>query len=434
MVGEPEAEGPIGIGEEGPPVSRGEEGVADRVPRGGEGLRGVEVVGQRRPEASEVRPHPLLVGVTFGVAGDDGVADEPPVRGRRRLDRLPREGLLLAVVRLQEEVAERHRVVPALHQGVDHEDVTLRLRDLLAAEVEELVVHPGAHPRVHVEHALALGHLVGVVHTDVVDPARVDVEVGAQVLGRHRGALDVPPGKAASPGRVPLLLSLHAGWRELPQREVGGVPLVIDVLHAAAGLELVEVDAGELGVPRERRHVEVHAVVDDVGVPLLLEGADHGDLLVDVSRRAGDEVGFEAAEPAAVGRPLLCVERGDLARRLTRGRGGELHLVVGVVAIRHEVADVGDVGDVRDLVARRDQHPTQEVREQLAAHVAQRLGRVDGGTARVDPDLGCIEWHERLQPARPRVVEPDLLEPGCRRVGGHPPIIADQPAATGTAW
>ena len=56
------------------------------------------------------------------------------------------------------------------------------------------------------------------------------------------------PGKPAAPRRVPLLLALHAGRRELPQGEVGRVPLGLDVLDPAAGRELVEVEAGELGV------------------------------------------------------------------------------------------------------------------------------------------------------------------------------------------
>ena len=127
------------------------------------------------------------------------------------------------------------------------------------------------------------------------------------------------PGKPRPHGESHSCWRCTPGGRELPQGEVGRVALGLDVLDPAAGRELVEVEAGELGVARERRHVEVHAVVDHVGVALLLERADHGDLLVDVRGRARHEVGLEAAEPATVVGPLLRVERGDLRGRLAGG-------------------------------------------------------------------------------------------------------------------
>jgi hypothetical protein len=180
--------------------------------------------------------------------------------------------------------------------SVHEQHVALALGDLLAADVEELVVHPHRHPRVHVEGALGLGHLVGVVHPHVVDAAGVDVEALAEVLHRHRRALDVPAGEPHAPRGVPLLQPRAAGRAELPQGEVGRVALVRHVLHPPGGLQVVEVEVGELGVAREGGHVEVDAVVDHVGVAPLLEGADQGDLLGDVVGGPGDHVGFEAAE------------------------------------------------------------------------------------------------------------------------------------------
>ena len=42
------------------------------------------------------------------------------------------------------------------------------------------------------------------------------------------------------------------------------------------------------------------------------------------------------------------------------------------------------------------------------------------------PTVGRVQRRERLHLARAGVVEPQLLEPGRRHVGGHPPIMADQ--------
>ena len=73
---------------------------------------------------------------------------------------------------------------------------------------------------------LGLGYLVRMVDGDVVDAARVDVELLAQVLHAHGRALDVPARIASAPGTVPDQgLVLELGLRE-PEGEVGGIALV----------------------------------------------------------------------------------------------------------------------------------------------------------------------------------------------------------------
>ena len=177
----------------------------------------------------------------------------------------------------------------------------------------------------------------------------------------------------STPGGVSFQSAKSAGWR-----------LASMCSTRPRRGELVEVEVGELGVARERGHVEVHAVVDDVGVAPLLEDLDHRDLLRDVAGRTRLEVGLEAADATAIGLPLLGVELRDLGRGLAGAGRRQLHLVVGVIAVGDEVPDVGDVGDVGDVVARGRQHPPQDVREELAAHVAEVLGRVHGRAAGVD--------------------------------------------------
>jgi hypothetical protein len=203
--------------------------------------------------------------------------------------------------------------------------------------------------------------------------------------------------------------------------------LGLHVVDPPAGGQLVEGEAGEVGVAREGADVEVHAVVDHVRVTPILQGLDHRDLLRDVVGRPRFHVRLQAPEPAAVVLPLARVGGRDLGRRLAGGGGRRLDLVVALVGVGHQVAHVGDVDDVGDLVASRQEHPTQQVwRHDLAAHVAERLWRVDGGSARVDPHprrLQRLEPHER---PGARVVEPQLLQAGRRRAVGHPPIMADR--------
>src|SRR5439155_12296656 len=61
------------------------------------------------------------------------------------------------------------------------------------------------------------------VRKDQVEPAEMDLEARAEELLRHRGALDVPAGTPAAPGRVPR--GVLAFFRRLPEGEVARVLL-----------------------------------------------------------------------------------------------------------------------------------------------------------------------------------------------------------------
>src|SRR5215211_8919842 len=56
---------------------------------------------------------------------------------------------------------------------------------------------------------------------DEVEAAAVDLELGAEVLLGHHGALDVPARPATAPGRVPP--GVLPRLVRLPEREVAGV-------------------------------------------------------------------------------------------------------------------------------------------------------------------------------------------------------------------
>ena len=284
---------------------RREIAAARRLPGDREGARGVQIVAHGLVEALLQGRELRQVQPAGGVAHLGRGPHEPVVARRGRFHGLVAEHLLLAVVGLEEEVAEGQGRMARGDEIVEDRHVALRLRHLLAAQLEELVVQPEPHPRVHVEAALGLGDLVAVVDGDVVDAAGVDVEGRAQVLGAHGRALEVPAGEARAPGRIPLLQAL-AGLRvgELPEREVRRMALAGHVADAGARLLPREVQAREVRVARELRGVEVDAVLDAVGVPLLLQHADHVDLLGDVLGRLADDLRRQAAGALAIGEPL----------------------------------------------------------------------------------------------------------------------------------
>src|SRR4029453_18347914 len=103
--------------------------------------------------------------------------------------------------------------------------------------------------------SLGLGDLVLVVREDEVRAAAVDLERHAQHGLGHRRALDVPPGSALAPGRLPpAVLALLAA---LPEREVLRRLLELGGVVPLALLHLLEGAVRELAVALERGDPEV---------------------------------------------------------------------------------------------------------------------------------------------------------------------------------
>ena len=137
-------------------------------------------------------------------AGSEGERNTSRKRSARRS---PRARVLDEVERLppvprREE--EEHVSRPPLVEGVLQRDVVAdRLVHLLAAELEHPVVHPELGER---PPGARLGDLVLVVREDEVEPAAVDLEVGAEVLSdmaEHSMCQPGPAAPTASPTRCP---------------------------------------------------------------------------------------------------------------------------------------------------------------------------------------------------------------------------------------
>ena len=103
----------------------------------------------------------------------------------------------LPIVRAQ-HVEAQHLPGPIRQQLPNGEEVAKALAHLLPLHLQEAVVHPIVRHHRRMERAARLRDLVLVMGKDKVDTAAMDVEGLAQMLPRHRRALDVP---ARAPGR-----------------------------------------------------------------------------------------------------------------------------------------------------------------------------------------------------------------------------------------
>src|SRR6266851_10475303 len=122
-----------------------------------------------------------------------------------------------------------------------------------------LSVYPVVGERLAGE-GLALRDLVFVMWKDIIDAARMQVEMRAQILHRHGAALDMPAGEAASPGTVP---RHFAAWlAHLPQRKIFGVAPVRCYAFAHTRQNVLKLVAGELAIIGEAFDVKIDVAID----------------------------------------------------------------------------------------------------------------------------------------------------------------------------
>ena len=265
------------------------------------------------------------------------------------------------------------------------------------ASLQVAPVHPDRDHLV-ADRALALRDLVLVVGEPEVDAPGVDVEAFAQVLHRHRRALDVPSGEPLAPRRVPLHQPARPGG--LPQGEVGRGPLAAVGLEVpVARAEVVERVPAELPVAGERRDVVVHAAgVHHVGMAALDQGLGELDHLGDVLGGLRVQVGGPDPERGGVVEHRLGVLLGDLER--ARGprppsRAASCRSPPGLGLVRH-VTDVGDVHHLGHAQPLELEGPTDQV---------ARAGRCAGSRgACTDTRWGrtCTSSRGPVRPGRPR--------------------------------
>jgi hypothetical protein len=215
--------------------------LAHHLERGGNRLRGVEVVAHRRAELLQVRLGDGRVGLRAAALAQVRlpalVRRANPLQRRLRLVQpLIRELQRRAVMHGQQEVANHGRLV-LLAQLADGHDQPCGLGHLLLAQPHGSPVQPVAGERLlAVQVRLRLCNLVLMVREDEIHPARMDVERRAEILQAQRGAFDMPARASLAPWAVPCRLARLGGF---PQREVFGVALALVDFDARARLHLL---------------------------------------------------------------------------------------------------------------------------------------------------------------------------------------------------
>ena len=232
----------------------------------------------------------------------------------------------------------------------------------------------------------------------VVLATGVDVESLAEVLERHRRALEVPAREALAPAAVPAELTALAG--RPPEREVGMVALVRLELAAVARPQLVQRVAGQRAVAGERRDLVVQvAGGGEVGVAEVLESLGEREHLRDVLRGARELVGRQEVDQRGVGVEGGLVGVRDLAGAAALEAGRNEHRVLLAPSrVGPQVADVRDVLDMEDLDAVVQHGAPDQVGEQERAEIADVGVPVDGRAARVHAQpagLDRLDGHDR---------------------------------------
>jgi hypothetical protein len=254
--------------------------------------------------------------------------------------------------------------------------------------------------------AAGLGDFVFVVREDEVNAAGVEVEVFAEVLEDHGGALEVPAGAAFAPRAGPVVIAIF-GLAGFPEGEIGeGVFGVFVVVEGGGGLggaefEFAILEVGEAAVVFEGGDAEVNgAVGGGVGVTALDEGGDHADLMIDVGDGAGLDMWGEEVQRGAIGVEFLGPEAGELDEGLT----GFLGVANGFVV------NIGDVANVEGGGAGELDDAAEDVLGGEGAEVTDVGGAIDGGAAAVEAEGFPIQRSERVGLAGEGVEEPE---------GGH---------------
>ena len=348
---------------------------------------------RRRVRSAVPRFLPCLEGRFEARVRDPGLAQAVLVP----LDRAPVLGRL--------QVEADHLRLDLLRHVLDQEEVLLRFRHLGAAQEHEPVLDPVAREGLS-GRRLGLRDLVLVMREDQVLPPSVEIEGLAEVLHRHRGALDVPSRAPRTPRARPGGL---AGLGAFPEREIERVALHLSHLDPHPLAQVVHLAPRELAVLRIAPHVEIDVDPRDVGVLLLDEALDQRDDLGQVLGRPRIVGRALDVQEIGIGEEGLHVPLGHLVERNA--------LLVG--ALDDPVVDVGEVGDVDDLEALRFEVAPDHVPRHGVAHVPHVRLVLHGHAAHVHSGALGIDRLERELLPLSRVVDADAhagpVAPGAGR-------------------
>ena len=145
------------------------------------------------------------------------------------------------------------------------EEVSSRFRHFFVVNIQHSVVHPDIGKSA-ARRALTLRDFVLVMRENEVSAAAVNVDCVADIVARHRRALDVPARSALAERRIPVRL---AGFRCLPHGKIHRVALFLADFDTRTRLQIVERLVRELAVLVEFRGFKVHVPVNLIRVTLV---------------------------------------------------------------------------------------------------------------------------------------------------------------------
>src|SRR5438067_7509040 len=169
--------------------------------------------------------------IACAVGRPAGRRPQPGRPGGRVIELVRRVLPWLAIVMAEQQDPDAVGVI-ARQQVTDEDEVAERLAHLLALVTEHADVHPDASERPHPRRGLRLRDLAVVVRIDQIGAAAMDIDLWAQMLQRHRRALDMPARPAHAPGTLPVWFARGA---YLPEHQIERV-LLARVLRICTSL------------------------------------------------------------------------------------------------------------------------------------------------------------------------------------------------------
>ena len=248
------------------------------------------------------------------------------------------------------------------------------------------------------EGAAALRHLVLMVREEQILPAAMDVELLAEILPRHGGALDMPAGAATAPGAVPARRLAVGGF---PEHEIARIALIGRDLDAGTGQHLLWIAAREPPVLGIGRDGEEHMPLRRIGIVVGDQPLDDRDHLGDRLGRARLVVRRRAVQRRHVGMEIRRRARGDGGDGLARLARARVDLVI-------HVRDVADIGDAREGAA---QEARQHVEDDDRPRIAEMREVIDRRAADIDADVSRVDRREVALAPLGAVMELDLHQP-----------------------
>src|SRR4030095_11035639 len=183
------------------------------------------------------------------------------------------------------------------------------------------------HPKVGEVRSVAglsLCDFICVVNRNMIFATAMNVKKSTQVLGRHGGTFDVPPGKTDTPWAVPLHLALLIGGAKLPQSKVCRVTLFA-FFDARSGPQAADIQSSEVPIVGQVGSVKIDPVGREVGEPLCLDAADHFDLLCNVIGSLTPNRRFKNIQARQILSELMCIIISNFPGRFSRTAGAQLH-------------------------------------------------------------------------------------------------------------